>query len=169
MTHGARLILLNGLPGVGKSAVAAAWSARHPGTLCLDIDVVRALISGDARSTAEPARALGLAMVTVHLRGGDDVVVPQLVARSDQVARFADAAARAGARFLHILVEAPDDVVADRVAADAAPHRQGLDPTVFATFTAGLHEVARKPGVQRLTNDEIASAVDRLEALVGRR
>lgn len=162
----ARLILLNGLPGVGKSTVAAAWSVRHPGTLCLDIDLVRALISGDPRDTAEPARALGLAMAAVHLRGGHDVVVPQLVARPDQVARFADIAARGGARFVHVLVEAPDDVVADRIAADAAPHRQGLDATSVAAYGTGLDEVAREPGVHRLTNVEIAAAVDRLEELL---
>ncbi len=163
------MVLLNGLPGVGKSAVAAAWSERHPGTLDLDIDVVRALISGDPRDTAWPSRALGLAMAAVHLRGGHDVVVPQLVARPDQVARFVDAAARGGARFVHVLVEAPDDVVADRIAADAAPHRQGLDATAVAAYAAGLAEVAREPGVHRLANVEIASAVDRLEELVGRR
>ncbi|GHH74331.1 AAA family ATPase [Promicromonospora soli] len=98
-----RLILLNGLPGVGKSTVAAAWAARHPGTLNLDIDLVRSLISGEARDTAGPARALGLAMAVEHLRGGHDVVVPQLVARADQVPRFADAAAAASAR-LELLV-----------------------------------------------------------------
>lgn len=165
----ARLILLNGLPGVGKSAVAAAWSARHPGTLDLDIDLVRTLISGDPRDTAEPARALGLAMAAVHLRGGHDVVVPQLVARPDQVDRFADAAARGDARLVHVLVEAPDGVVADRVAADAAPHRQGLDATKVAAYAAGLAEVAGEPGVHRLANDEVAAAVDRLEELVRRR
>lgn len=167
MTHGdVRLILLNGLPGVGKSALAAAWSARHPGTLDLDIDVVRSLISGEARDTAEPARGLGLAMAVEHLRGGHDVVVPQLVARADQVTRFADASARAAARFVHVLVEVPDGVVADRVAADAAPHRQGLDRTALAAYTAGLHEVAGRPGVLRLANDELARAVERLEGLL---
>lgn len=164
-----RLILLNGLPGVGKSSIAAAWSARRPGTLDLDIDVVRALISGEARDTAEPARALGLAMAVEHLRGGHDVVVPQLVARPDQVSRFADAAARAGARFVHVLVEAPDDVVADRVAAHSAPHRTGLDRTALAAYTAGLREVAGRPGVLRLTNDELTRAVERLEELLGGR
>jgi predicted kinase len=164
-----RLILLNGLPGVGKSALAAAWSARHPGTLDLDIDLIRSLITGDPRDTGEPARALGLAMAAEHLRGGHDVVVPQLVARPDQVPRFADVAALAGAHFVHVVVEAPADVVADRVAADAAPHRQGLDRSSLAAYAAGLNEVAREPGVHRLTNDEIASAVERLEELVRRR
>jgi predicted kinase len=105
----------------------------------------------------------------VHLRGGHDVVVPQLVARPDQVARFADAAARGGARLVHVLVEAPDDVVADRVGADAAPHRRGLDAATAAAYGTGLDEVAREPGVHRLTNVEIAAAVDGLEELAGRR
>ncbi|MDR7381477.1 AAA family ATPase [Promicromonospora iranensis] len=162
----ARLVLLNGLPGVGKSALAAAWSARHPGTLDLDIDVVRSLISGDARETAEPARALGLAMAVEHLRGGHDVVVPQLVARTDQVPRFADAAATAGARFVHVLVEAPEDLVVRRVAADAAPHRRELDAAALAAYRAGLHEVALQRGVRRLMNDDVGAAVDRLEQLL---
>lgn len=163
----ARLILLNGLPGVGKSTVAAAWSARHPDTLALDIDEVRSLISGDARDTAEPARALGLAMAAEHLRGGNDVVVPQLVARTDQVPRFADAAATAGARFVHVLVEARADLVAERVAAAAAPHRHGLDPAALAGYTEGLREVAMGQGVLRLVNDDVGAAVERLEKLLG--
>jgi predicted kinase len=164
-----RLVLLNGLPGVGKSTLAVAWAARHPGTLTLDIDVVRTLVSGDARETAEPARALGLAMAAEHLRGGHDVVVPQLVARTDQVPRFADAATRTGARFVHVLVEAPDDAVAERVAADAAPHRRDLGRAALAAYAAGLRELARRPGVLRLANDEIDSAVERLEDLLGGR
>jgi predicted kinase len=161
-----RLILLNGLPGVGKSTVAAAWSARHPGTLNLDIDVVRSLISGATPDTAEPARALGLVMAVEHLRGGRDVVVPQLVARTDQVSRFAGATAAAGARFVHVLVEAPEDLVAGRVAADAAPHRRDLVPAALAGYAAGLREVALRPGVLRLTNEGLDGAVGRLEELL---
>lgn len=163
----ARLILLNGLPGVGKSTVAAAWSALRPGTLNLDIDVVRSLISGAVGDTAESARALGLAMVVHHLRGGRDVVVPQLVARGDQVSRFRAAAASAGARFVHLLLEAPEDLVADRVAADSAPHRRDLGPAAFAAYAAGLREVALLPGAHRLDNGELADVVERLEALAG--
>lgn len=164
---GPLLILLNGLPGVGKSTVAAAWSARHPGSLNLDIDVVRSLISGAVRDTAEPARSLGLAMAAEHLRGGHHVVVPQLVARADQVPRFADAAAGAGARFAHVLLEAPQQVVAARVAADAAPHRDGLGPAALAAYVEGLREVALRPGVLRLADERLAATVERLEQLLG--
>ncbi|MFD2796144.1 AAA family ATPase [Promicromonospora vindobonensis] len=164
---GPRLILLNGLPGVGKSTLAAAWSARHPGTLNLDIDVVRSLISGAAPDTAEPARALGLAMAVEHLRGGHDVVVPQLVARTDQVPRFADAAGTAGARFVHVLLEAPDDLVAGRLARDAATRRRYLGPAALAGYAAGLREVALRPGVLRLADEGLSVAVGRLEELLG--
>jgi len=59
------LLLLNGLPGVGKSTLAEAWAGRHPGTLNLDVDMVRSLISGDGCGTAEPARALALVMAVL--------------------------------------------------------------------------------------------------------
>ncbi|GAA4706096.1 hypothetical protein GCM10023198_30140 [Promicromonospora umidemergens] len=128
--------------------------------------MVRSLISGAAPDTAEPARALGLAMAVEHLRGGRDVVVPQLVARADQVPRFADAAATAGARFVHVVVQTPEDLVAGRLAADDAPHRRGLGPAALADYAAGLREVASRSGVLRLTNDSLGSAVGRLEGLL---
>ena len=41
-----RFIHLNGPPGIGKSTVARAFAAEHPGVLNLDIDQVVALIGG---------------------------------------------------------------------------------------------------------------------------
>ncbi len=161
-----RLVLLNGLPGVGKSTLAAAWAARRPGTLALDIDVVRTLISGPPQDTAGPARSLGLAMAAEHLRGGHDVVVPQLVARPDQVRRFAGAAASSSARLVHVLVEAPDEVVAERLGRDDATHRVDLDRALLTAYAEGLREVARTPGVLRLVNDDLARAVAVLDLLV---
>jgi MoxR-like ATPase len=35
----ARLVHLNGPPGIGKSTLAAVYADRHPGTLNLDVDV----------------------------------------------------------------------------------------------------------------------------------
>ncbi|WP_079576217.1 AAA family ATPase [Krasilnikoviella flava] len=141
------LLLLNGPPGVGKSTVAAALAAGRPGTLVLDVDVVRALISGEHAGTAEPARRLALDMARSHLGAGSDVVVPQLVARPDQVARFERAAADGGARFAHVLLQAVSDTVARRVAAHAAPHRAGLDAAARDAYDAGLRRVAQLRGV----------------------
>lgn len=103
----ARLILLNGLPGVGKSTIAKAYVADRPGVLNLDVDVLRTLLGGSWGETAELGRGLALDVATAHLRRGHDVVVPQLVVRAEEVARFADAAEEAGADFLHVVLAGP--------------------------------------------------------------
>ena len=165
---GVTLLLLNGLPGVGKSSVAAALATGRPGTLVLDVDLVRALISGDPAGTAEPARRLALDMARSHLRAGADVVVPQLVARPDQVSRFVRAAADGGARFAHALLEAEPATVARRVADDGAAHRRGLDADAVAAYAAGLRGVARLPGVTRVDADggDASAVARRVRALL---
>jgi predicted kinase len=162
------LLLLNGPPGVGKSTVAAALAARRPGTLVLDVDVVRALISGDRAGTAEPARRLALDMARSHLGAGADVVVPQLVARPDQVARFGRAAADGGARFAHVLLEAAPATVALRVAADGAAHRADLDAGARDMYDAGLRRVAQLPGVVAVDADgaDVAALARRVARLL---
>ncbi len=170
---GTTLLLLNGLPGAGKSAVARALAAGRPGTLVLDVDVVRTLISGDPAdpaATAEPARRLALDMARSHLPTGADVVVPQLVARPDQVARFARAATDGGARFVHAILPVAAPTLARRIAADdaagRAAHRAGLDAATRDAYVAGLREVARAPGVIEVDAD--GAGVPDLAARLGR-
>lgn len=74
----ARLIHLNGAPGVGKSTLAQALVASRPGWLNLDIDVLRSLIGGwegDFLGTGSVVRPLALAMVSVHLDARRTVVL----------------------------------------------------------------------------------------------
>ncbi|MFD6175765.1 MULTISPECIES: AAA family ATPase [unclassified Isoptericola] len=162
------LLLLNGLPGVGKSSVATALAAGRPGTLVLDVDVVRTLISGDPAGTAEPARRLALDMARSHLGTGGDVVVPQLVARPDQVERFARAADDGGARFAHAVLEADPATLARRVADDDAAHRRGLDADAVAAYAAGLRAVATLPGVVRVDagTSDVDAVAGRVRALL---
>ena len=83
-----RLIHLNGPSGVGKSTIAQQYADRNPGVLNLDLDLLRPLVGGwrhDFESTGSLTRILGLDMATTHLRTGRDVVVPQLVARLDEL------------------------------------------------------------------------------------
>jgi predicted kinase len=102
-----RLIHLNGPPGIGKSTIAALYADRHPGTLNLDIDALNTLIGGwqdpDNR-TLEVARADALAMAAAHLRGGRDVVLPQYLARLDQIRRFEQVAVDSGATFVEFIL-----------------------------------------------------------------
>ncbi|MXG88697.1 AAA family ATPase [Nocardioides flavescens] len=102
---------LNGLPGVGKSTLARHWAQTHPGTLLLDIDVLRTWVSGwreDFAATGERVRTTALAALAAYVADGGDVVLPQLLADPAQVARFERAAIEAGGRFVHVMVEADD-------------------------------------------------------------
>jgi predicted kinase len=103
---GPRLIHLNGPAGVGKSTLARRYAEEHPGTLLCDADVLRTWIGGwlDHPDAAERARATALAMIAAYLRTGHDVVLPQLVAREDQLARFARAAAEGGGAHVHVML-----------------------------------------------------------------
>ena len=39
-----RLVLMNGLPAIGKSTLARLWADRHPLTLALATDVLRGML-----------------------------------------------------------------------------------------------------------------------------
>jgi predicted kinase len=101
------LIHLNGPSGIGKSTVAQLYADRHPGVLNLDTDRVVSLIGGWRQNfwqTLGPARALAVGMAETHLRGGNDVVMPQLVAKPAEIDRFEAAAAAAGAQYRELVL-----------------------------------------------------------------
>lgn len=103
----ARLIHLNGPPGVGKSTLAARYAEGHPGVLNLDLDALHPLVGGwrsDTR-THDIVRPLGVAMASAHLRSGRDVVLAQFFARADLISLFRDVAVEAGAEFVEIVLE----------------------------------------------------------------
>jgi hypothetical protein len=98
----ARLIHLNGPSRVGKSTLARRYANDHPGTLALDLDVLAGLVGGwreNFSAALEVARGHGRELAARHLRGGCDVIFPQLVTVHDrepdpaleEVARAADA------------------------------------------------------------------------------
>lgn len=137
-----RLILLNGLPGVGKSTLAREYVATRPGTLNLDIDVLRTLLGGPWEETGELGRSLALQLIRAHVESGHEVVVPQLVADPEQLGRFEEVAE--DAEFVMVLVEGEsrpgDQPWHEEVApADVADYRQRLEQLVAARL--GVHRV----------------------------
>lgn len=113
----ARLIHLNGAPGVGKSTLAERYVAEHPGVLCCDVDRLRCLVGGwadDFAGTGAIIRPVTLAMIRAHLDGGRDVVLPQLLADEGERARFRSTAVDGGHTYVHVLLQAPPGVAGDR-------------------------------------------------------
>jgi predicted kinase len=112
-----RLIHLNGPTGVGKSTIAARYSADHPGTLDLDADEIVRLVGGwreDFYGAVNLVRPLALAMAATHLASGHDVVMPQLIMRHSERDKFAAAAEAAGADYLEFVLLAPPETAVDR-------------------------------------------------------
>ena len=65
----ARLIILNGPPGIGKSTVARRYVEDHPMTLSLEQDLVRGLLGGwRTRETESGALARDLCVAWSLLR-----------------------------------------------------------------------------------------------------
>lgn len=150
-----RLIHLNGPPGVGKSTVAEAWAAERRRVLMVDLDRIRTWIGGwrHDHESKLAARRLGLAMIDTHLSAGHDVIVPQFLARTDFIDAMADAAQRAGAEFVELLLTAEVDEIVERFRARRAqqpgiigapehPEFEVADDAVEATVGAAIASLA---------------------------
>ena len=109
----ARLILLNGPPGIGKSTLAQRYVDDHPLALNVDIDSVRRLLGRWQEAPVEAgllARAMTLTMAREHLRSGHDVVLPQYLGRPQFLQQAEAVAIEAGVPFHEfVLMTARDD------------------------------------------------------------
>ena len=182
----ARLLHLNGPPGIGKSTLARRYAAEHPGVLCCDVDVLRTFIGGwreDFLLAGHLVRPAALAMVGAYLAASGDVVLPQMLADPAEVDRFAGAAEGAGATYLQVMLL--DDEAASvarfhrRGAHDPDPWHehvrgivadQGGDALLSRTHAALLDMAERRPGVEVVPSAEgdvdatyaaLVAAVDR--------
>lgn len=112
-----QLILLNGMPGIGKSTIARRYAADHPGTLVCDVDVLRMLIGGwrdDFAGAGARIRPAALGLIRGYLEHAGDVVLPQLLARASELERFEQAASESGAAFVEVMLQDDADSAVSR-------------------------------------------------------
>lgn len=161
------MLLINGLPGSGKSTVARRYVADRPLALCLDVDVVRGLLGvwlDTPTAAGLLARRMALAMARVALDAGHDVVVPQFVARPEFVEQLRGLAERLGVEFIEVvLVNEPEEAM-DRLAQRAAAPMNAVQRDAHALLERDgglvavqeLHErlhrsLTDRPDVRRVT------------------
>lgn len=146
----ARLLLLNGPPGIGKSTLARRYVDEHPRALLVEIDDLRARLGGweDDGGTKLLARDLALALAASHLRAGYHVVLPQYLGRTEYIQALDHLASEVDATFHEVLLtDAPSTVAArfrdrrEHLASSSEPHPQSevgdaaVDETVAEAFT----------------------------------
>ena len=118
----ARLILINGAPGSGKSTIAHAIAQDYAMTLALDIDAIKHALGrwdADLSTSGLQARRLSLRLVAEHLASGYDVVVGQYLARTSFIESLERTAEEAGAQFCEYVLELDAATLAQRLAARA--------------------------------------------------
>lgn len=119
----ARLILVNGAPGSGKSTVAEALAQRSALALALDVDALKHALGGwdDDRSTSGlHARRLALAVAAEQLASGHDVVVGQYLARTEFIEQLEALAERHAGAFVEFVLDLDAPHLAARLQERAA-------------------------------------------------
>lgn len=112
-----RLILINGLPGSGKSALGRRYLDDHQLSLALDIDIIRSMLG---RSLEEPgmsglaSRDLARAMARTHLQAGHDVLVTQFLGRLEFVEALDQLAVATGVAFVEVALVTTTAEAAER-------------------------------------------------------
>ena len=123
----ARLVLVNGAPGSGKSTIAQSLAQDREMTLALDVDAIKHCLGrwdADPSASGLHARRLSLALAERHLSAGYDVIVGQYLARTPFIEDLAALAERHGAQLFEFVLDIDASTLADRLGVrTSAPRR----------------------------------------------
>lgn len=148
----AKLIILNGPSGVGKSTLAQKYVDEHPMALNLDTDNVWSMMGQwreeKERSSRQKLR-LAYAMAEAHLEAGYDVIVPNIMRSRPTVEKFEAIAQKCGALFCELLLTVSKDEAIERFMA-----RGGFRP-------GGILAQGGIPYLEQMYDDMVETAATR--------
>jgi orotidine-5'-phosphate decarboxylase len=167
------LILLSGLPGTGKSHLAAQIASRHPVLVVRSDEVRKALFRQPTYSSDESGAVYltGYALLESLLRDGYAVVFDATNLLKDGRRRARAVATGAGAPCLTIVTVAPPEVVAARLARRASGGAESFSSdagwTVYERLAGSADPPSEEEPLMVDTSRDIApalAAVDRFLA-----
>jgi predicted kinase len=158
------LLVLNGAPGVGKSALARRYAEEHALALVIDIDDLRRTLGQweEIEASRSVARDLAIALARAHLGAGYDVIVPQYLGRREFVERLRVVAEAADARFLEVTLSDDADTIVERF----RDRRRELSALGIRHPEADLSEADVAATLGAATDDLRRDALIRGEALI---
>lgn len=127
----ARLIVLNGFAGSGKSTIGRRYIKENPLALLVEGDELIVNV-GQWLENEPKARDLVLeltkSLASTHLSKGYDVVIPYLVTKASHIDVFREIAANHNADFFNFLLFNEKDTAIERLLERGTWGEAGLDP-----------------------------------------
>jgi predicted kinase len=151
--------LIEGAPGVGKSALARRYADEHALALIVDVDDIRSHLGRwtELDESKLVARDLAIALARDHLARGYDVIVPQYLARPEFRERLRGVAGEIGTPFVETVLTDAADTVIERFmvrrreyasSGTAHPQAELSDESVEAELRQAI-ELLRRDAAQR--------------------
>lgn len=127
----AKLIILNGPCGIGKSTLAQQYIEENPLSLHVKIDEIIVML-GQWQKNEDIARKyaidIAIQMIETHLRTGHDVIVPYILTSPSVAEQFEESARKLQVPFYEIALMAEKNEAIERMMKRGSWGEAGTDP-----------------------------------------